>query len=377
MTEILLTLTGGIAIVITASIGFLALRRRTVAHQLTLPPSGIDEHGYVRLGGVDQWVQIRGTDRANPVLLMLHPHGASTIPLTPLYTSWERHFTVVQWDRRTVGRTRRAARRSSDGDRDWTFDRFIADGIELVEHLRQRLGQDRVVLTAHSQGTVIGIGMARRRPDLFHAYVGMAQMVDMARNESIAYERLLAQAAAAGRHKVSQGLVKLGPPPYPDGTTWIRRLRYATAIDPEWRAWQKVALARTLFMPGYSVRDILGWFTDVMVFSQHLYEEMMAVTPETLGTHFEVPVLFLHGTQDAYVIPDWPRSTSSGSRRPPRRTCHCTDWGTWHPSSPLTGSSRNSPRPSPRRCGDPPAPGHNLAPGSEWKVRAPHQAASV
>jgi pimeloyl-ACP methyl ester carboxylesterase len=302
------------AIVIAAPLGYVALRRRAVARRLVLPPPGIDEHGYVRLGGVDQWVQIRGADRANPILLMLHAHGASMIPLTPLYASWERHFTMVLWDRRTVGRTRRAARRSGDGD--WTFERFVADGVELVEHLRQRLGQDRVVLAAHSQGTVIGVGMARRRPDLVHAYVGMGQMVDMARNESIAYERLLAQARAAGRHRVAEGLTALGPPPYPDRSTWIRRLRYGMAVDPEARAWQKVALARALLMPGYSVRDILGWFTDVMAFPQHLYEETMAVTPETLGTRFEVPVLLLHGTQDTYAIPELAQEYVEGIEAP-------------------------------------------------------------
>src|SRR5215475_9478460 len=147
MTWILLTVVGSIVVVLAVALGFIALRRRGVARRLTVPPPGIAEHGYVRIGGVDQWVQIRGADRANPVLLMLHAHGASMIPLTPLYTSWEQHFTVVQWDRRTVGRTRLAGRRS--GDADWTFDRFVTDGIELVEHLRRHLGQDRVVLAAH------------------------------------------------------------------------------------------------------------------------------------------------------------------------------------------------------------------------------------
>jgi len=301
MLWILATVAG----VIAAPLGFVALRRRAVARRLVLPASGIDEHGYVRIGGVDQWVQIRGADRANPVLLMLHAHGVSMIPLTPRYTSWEKHFTVVQWDRRTVGRTRRAARRA--GDADWTFDRFVADGIELVEHLQQRLGQDRVVLAAHSQGTVIGVGVARRRPDLVHAYVGMGQMVDMARNESMAYERLLAQTRAAGRRRVAAGLVEIGPPPYLDPATWIRRLRYAMAVDSETRAWQKVAIVGALLMPGYSVRDILGWFADAMVFPQHLYDQTMAVTPETLGTRFEVPVLLLHGTDDAYAMPELAR----------------------------------------------------------------------
>ncbi|GGM44469.1 alpha/beta fold hydrolase [Dactylosporangium sucinum] len=310
MTWILLTA----AVVIATPLGFVALRRRAAARKLALPSSGIDEHGFVRIGGVDQWVQVRGADRANPVLLWLHPHGASMIPLTPLYTALERHFTVVQWDRRSVGRTRRAAR--GRGDADWTFDRFVADGIELVEHLRQRLGQDRVVLAAHSQGTVIGVGMARRRPDLFHAYVGMGQMVDMARNESLAYERLLARTRAEGRHRVVARLVKLGPPPYADRTAWMRRLQYAMTVDPEGRAWRTVAITRVLLMPGYSPRDILGWFGDVMAFPQHLYEETMAVTPQTLGTDFEVPVLLLHGADETWALPELAQEYAEAIRAP-------------------------------------------------------------
>lgn len=300
MTWMLLAV--AVVVVIAAPLGFVMLRRRSVARRLALPPAGINESGFVRIGGVDQWVQVRGADRANPVLLWLHPHGASMIPLTPLYTSLEQHFTVVQWDRRTVGRTRRAAR--GRGDAEWTFDRLITDGIELAEHLRERLGQDRMVLAAHSQGTVIGVGMARRRPDLFHAYVGMGQMVDMERNEAVAYERLLAATRAAGKHRVVKGLVKLGPPPYPKVDQWTRRLRYAMAVDPEGTTWRNIAIARVLLMPGYSLRDILAWFGDVMAFPQHLYAETMAVTPERLGTTFEVPVLILQGANETWALPE-------------------------------------------------------------------------
>ncbi len=34
--------------------------------------NGIDEGMYVKIGGIDQWIQIRGQDRKNPVLLCLH-----------------------------------------------------------------------------------------------------------------------------------------------------------------------------------------------------------------------------------------------------------------------------------------------------------------
>src|SRR3954466_6459338 len=142
-------------------LSLLVARRRT-ARRLRIQPAGIDERGYVRLGGVRQWVQIRGADRTNPVLLMLHGHGISMVPFTPLLTAWERRFTVVQWDRRPVGRTRMAAKADHA---DLTFDRLAADGIELVKHLSGRLGVDKVVLLAHSQGSVIGVRMARQSPE--------------------------------------------------------------------------------------------------------------------------------------------------------------------------------------------------------------------
>ena len=48
----------GAGAVLAASLGFIAVRRRLVARRLALPSDGINEHGYVRIGGVDQWVQI-------------------------------------------------------------------------------------------------------------------------------------------------------------------------------------------------------------------------------------------------------------------------------------------------------------------------------
>jgi len=32
----------------------------------------IHEAAFVRIGGIDQWITIRGDDRANPVLLIIH-----------------------------------------------------------------------------------------------------------------------------------------------------------------------------------------------------------------------------------------------------------------------------------------------------------------
>lgn len=58
-------------------------------------PGGIDEEGYVRIGGIDQWIQIRGDHRENPVLLWLNGGpGFSVIPSTAAYRAWEKVFAV-------------------------------------------------------------------------------------------------------------------------------------------------------------------------------------------------------------------------------------------------------------------------------------------
>jgi pimeloyl-ACP methyl ester carboxylesterase len=112
-------------------------------------PSGIDEGLFARIGGIDQWVQIRGESRANPVILLLHGGpGFSYIPFTEIFRPWEKHFTVVQWDQRGAGRT--YGRNGKAGSGEMTIDRMVQDGLEVAEFIRKRLGTERVILLAHS-----------------------------------------------------------------------------------------------------------------------------------------------------------------------------------------------------------------------------------
>src|SRR5512135_3484804 len=89
-------------VIITVAIAFLyrVWRQHENAETLAIhTPNGTQEAGFVRVGGIDQWVQIRGDDRANPVLLFLHGGpGNSLTPASSLLRGWEKTFTVVMWD---------------------------------------------------------------------------------------------------------------------------------------------------------------------------------------------------------------------------------------------------------------------------------------
>jgi pimeloyl-ACP methyl ester carboxylesterase len=96
-----------IAALVVGGLAYRKVRQRRVAKSLMIDtPNGIVEKRYVRIGGIEQWIQIRGENRTNPVLLVVHggpgwPNATFTLPLR----SWEKHFTVVQWDQRGVSKT--------------------------------------------------------------------------------------------------------------------------------------------------------------------------------------------------------------------------------------------------------------------------------
>ena len=184
MIGIIAAAAGVAAVPIAGGVAYRKSRQRKVAQALVInTPNGIVEERFVRVGGIDQWIQIRGEDRDNPVLLVLHggpgwPNAVFTLPLRP----WERHFTVVQWDHRGAGKT--LGRIGKVGSGEMSFNRRVADAIELVDFLRNYLRKDKVILLAESMGTLTGLPLVKQRPDLFYALVVTDLYVDVARNEA-------------------------------------------------------------------------------------------------------------------------------------------------------------------------------------------------
>lgn len=146
-----------------------------------LAAAGIDESGFVQIGGIDQWIAIEGQDRANPVILYLHGGpGEAQSPFLGQFKPWERDFTVVNWDQRGAGKT--YEKNGETAMPAFNLDRVVNDAIELSEYVLKKLGKRKLVLVGQSTGSLLGLKVAQRRPDLFYAYVGTAQLVSVIRN---------------------------------------------------------------------------------------------------------------------------------------------------------------------------------------------------
>lgn len=189
-------------------------------------PEGIQETFKERIGGIDQWVYVRGQDKSNPIILFLH--GGPASPASP--TTWmyqrpmEEYFTFVNYDQRAAGKTYLENKPHEPSDSLY-IDQYVDDAIELTKAISKRYGVDKVILMGHSWGTIVGMKAALKRPGLYYAYVGIGQVINSRLNEQLSFKYALRKAR---EHENKEALKELkGISPYP-GKRPITRKRVGT-----------------------------------------------------------------------------------------------------------------------------------------------------
>jgi proline iminopeptidase len=137
-------------------------------------PNGIERLERVKIGGIEQWVSIRGADRKNPVLLHIHGGpGYVSIPMSWWFSrGWEEYFTVVQWDQRAAGKTFLLTDPSKIAPT-LTPERMIADTEGMAFWARKELGKEKIFALGHSWGSYLGLQLAQRRPEWLYSYTGV------------------------------------------------------------------------------------------------------------------------------------------------------------------------------------------------------------
>ena len=154
----------------------------------------ISEKVFVEINGVKQGMFIKGKSLSNPVLLYLHG-GMPDFFLTQRYpTGLEDHLTVVWWEQRGAG----ISYSGNIDPKTLNSRQLIEDTKTLSRHLCLRFGREKIYLMGHSGGAFIGLQAAAEAPELFHAYIGVAQMVDQRASEKEAYDHMLLSFEARG-----------------------------------------------------------------------------------------------------------------------------------------------------------------------------------
>lgn len=276
--------------------------RRAIAASQAIAPGGINDLKAVEIGGIKQWISIRGDNPANPILLFLH--GGPGSPMMPerwtFQRPWEDFFTVVQWDQRGAGKTFSEAKRQPD--KSMTIDEMASDAEQLIEFLRRTYGKNKIFLMGHSWGSILGVKVAQHRPDLLYAYIGVGQVVNGEQNEIVGYKETLAKAESAGNQKAVTELKALAPYPNTSGFTPMPKV----LAERKW----DVALGGMIYgqtsadpsqiwalSPDYTDYDVASAHMGELASVQILLPQMEKVNFDNV-TNFKCPVFIFAGADD-------------------------------------------------------------------------------
>lgn len=259
--------------------------------------AAIDTAYFVSLGGLDQYVELRGASKSLPILLFLH--GGPSIPATPMLRFYNgdlgESFIVVSWDQRGCGRSALSDPRPED----MSFERFVADAHELTLHLQQVYGHEQLFLVGHSWGSIIGMELVRRYPEDYLAYVGIGQVVNTAEGEARSRQELASRARAAHDNVILSALEEIGftaRDGYSDGLEGFlahRQLLWQYGMHD----YDHTAMTRAIQASSDYSNDIKDWMISAAYAQNALYETVMSVDI-TRQTDFEIPIYFFAGRHD-------------------------------------------------------------------------------
>ena len=269
-------------------------------------PNGIEQLTSVQIGGVRQWISVRGRDTANPLLLFLHGGpGFAELPASWIYQSGlEDHFTVVQWDQRGAGKST-FDESGQPLSRTITYDRMVQDTEEMADYLRKTYHRQRIFVAGHSWGSVIGLELARKHPDWLHAYIGIGQFIDAVEGERVSYEFAKAEARRRGNKEAMSQLDSIAPYPGPAGHLNVR----STLIERSWvNAFGGMSYGRDGLNYELGARVLSPEWSDADLKANDNGETLFRLLPALLGTNFtnvtnlDCPVVILAGRYD-YATP--------------------------------------------------------------------------
>lgn len=263
-------------------------------------PGSIAELRKVELNGRKQWISIRGYDRKKPLLLFLAggPGGSQMAAVRHDLAELEKHFVVVNWDQ--PGSAKSYGAIAID---EITVETYIEDGYALTLYLLEEFGQEKILLLGESWGSALGIFLAEKYPELYHAMIGTGQMVAFVETELLDYQMALTLAEKEGDGKTIKKLKENGPPPYyGKDVTWksaayLQYLSNIMATNPKIHNSGYNTL-RDILSEEYGIWDKINYVRGIINTFNHVYPQLYPIDLREDYNKLDIPVYFLLGRHD-------------------------------------------------------------------------------
>lgn len=269
----------------------------------------IDEHRKLPINGTQLDIRIRGTSESNPVALFLHGGPGvcdrhyvlrDQAPLTD-------ECTLVCLDQRGSGKSYTAAQAKQPMD----METAVEDARLVLDYLRERFQQEKIILVGHSYGSYLGVLLCGRYPEKIAAYVGIGQLADGAENERISHEFVLGEAKKRGDGKALKNLGRIGEPQNGlyaslEDLMVQRNLmtKYGGAAHGKKEGILSSMVLPVLRSPEYTLSDLVRYANGAFYNLRALWREVISCDFAASMPRLEVPVYLTIGRHDSNTPPE-------------------------------------------------------------------------
>lgn len=277
--------------------------------------NGIKEGLYIELGGIEQFIQIRGEEVSNPVIIFLH--GGPAFPISYLSYYYQQDlisdYTIISWDQRGCGRTYY----KNNGDQTGlNTEQLLLDLDELVDYTKNRFYKEKVIIIGQSWGSILGTLYISNHPENVSAYIGVGQAVDFDTGKVFAAEQAIKEAEKLGKDKDAEALKEatgIFASSKSASKTDIDNLDKITrTVNKYLPAEKQISLAYQAFI-GLSSPDMnfndLKWFINAVNTKKmfNLVEPLINYSyyefdTSNINSSFDVPMYFIQG-EDDWITP--------------------------------------------------------------------------
>lgn len=260
--------------------------------------NAINEEFFVKSGGEELYIKVRGQNSDNPVLLYLHGGpGLLTGPLDfQAYAGpeLEKHFVVGYLHQRNTCQS------PSVPVDTLTIEQFVKDVHNVVEFLREKFNKDKIFLLGHSFGGILGYLYLLEYGDNsnIEKFVSAGGAFSGVSLEEHGYKTAQELAKKTNNQKALESLDTLGPPPYEtfqEGMVWrMLAMRMDEGMTKNYQ------LPKVLSDTGVEKIDP-EWQKKMMTIANAMWSELNTIEIEDDVKKIRTPILMIAGAKDVMV----------------------------------------------------------------------------
>ena len=267
--------------------------------------TALTEKNWLEINGIQQGYFIRSENPENPVILFLHGGpGSPELPLIEASEKAERlekYFTLCYWDQRAAGMSF-----SSDID-SISLNDFVEDTRVMTEYLMQKFGKQKIYLMGHSWGSYLGVKVAERYPEFYHAYIGIGQVTNQRLSEQLAYDYMLNHAREIDDKKAVEVFEQIdkNAASFPDnaylmGARSAYMNKYGVGVVHENASMGKLIWDVFMFK-GYTFSEKLKYPQGNLFALENVFPYVLEDNLFESSSVFSLPIYVVHGAYDYQV----------------------------------------------------------------------------